>query len=218
MGFNLFGRKKRTASSTDETRKRSAQPAVVEHSIEHSEGELERIGADSAEAEVASGAQPATGQDRQGRSARPAPVVPSATAGGGDEASATASASAAPTGTVGPAASGASGTTASGKEIGPDQLEEFVVDALRSVYDPEIPVNIYDLGLIYDLRIEEGGKVKIKMTLTAPACPVAGEMPGMVEMAARQVEGVTACEVELVWDPAWNPDMMSEAARLQLNI
>ncbi|MFQ5352143.1 MAG: DUF59 domain-containing protein [Candidatus Binatia bacterium] len=101
----------------------------------------------------------------------------------------------------------------------PSELEERIVEAIRMVYDPEIPVNIYDLGLIYDLRIEPSGHAaSIKMTLTAPGCPVAGEMPGMVERAALSVDGVDHCDVELVWEPAWNPDMMSEEARLTLNI
>jgi FeS assembly SUF system protein len=99
-----------------------------------------------------------------------------------------------------------------------ETLEEQVVEAMRTVYDPEIPVNIYDLGLIYDMQIKDGGMVEIKMTLTAPGCPVAGEMPGMVARAVRTVEGVADCDVELVWDPAWNPDMMSESARLTLNM
>jgi len=97
-------------------------------------------------------------------------------------------------------------------------FEEMVVDAIRTVYDPEIPVNIYDLGLIYDLRIDEHNKVIVKMTLTTPACPIAGSMPGMVEQAVRHLDRVSDCEVELVWEPPWNPDMMTEAARLQLNI
>ena len=108
-------------------------------------------------------------------------------------------------------------TTATEK-LSPDKLEEMIVDALRTVYDPEIPVNIYDLGLIYDLRVDEVGKVGIKMTLTTPACPVAGTMPGMIEQAVRHVHAVTDCEIDLVWDPPWNPDMMTEAARLQLNM
>jgi len=107
------------------------------------------------------------------------------------------------------------GTT---EPVSRETLEEMVVDAIRTVYDPEIPVNIYDLGLIYDLRVDEGNKVAIKMTLTTPACPIAGQMPGMVEKAVKTLDAVGDCEVELVWDPAWNPDMMTEAARLQLNI
>jgi FeS assembly SUF system protein len=105
-----------------------------------------------------------------------------------------------------------------GEKLSREKLEEMVIDAMRTVYDPEIPVNIYDLGLVYDMRVEDDGKVVIKMTLTTPMCPVAGSMPGMVEQAVRLVHAVTDCEVELVWDPAWNPDMMTEAARLQLNI
>ena len=97
-----------------------------------------------------------------------------------------------------------------------ESLEDRVHAALRGVYDPEIPVNIHDLGLIYDVRIAPGGKVDIKMTLTAPGCPVAGTMPGMVEQAVAAVDGVGQVDVELVWDPPWNPDMMSEAARLEL--
>jgi FeS assembly SUF system protein len=98
------------------------------------------------------------------------------------------------------------------------ELENEIVEAMRSVYDPEIPVNIYDLGLIYDMKVNEAGAVEIKMTLTAPGCPVAGEMPGMVARAVKTVEGVKDCDVELVWDPQWTPDMMSESARLTLNM
>ena len=98
------------------------------------------------------------------------------------------------------------------------EIETKIVDALHSVYDPEIPVDIYDLGLIYDTKIDEEGKVSITMTLTAPSCPVAGEMPMMVERAVATVEGVSSVSVELVWDPPWNTDMMTEAARLQLGM
>ena len=97
-------------------------------------------------------------------------------------------------------------------------LEDQVVCALRNVYDPEIPVNIYDLGLIYDLAIDTDNKVLIKMTLTAPGCPVAQTFPGTVECAVKEVEGVTGAAVELVWDPPWEPSRMSEAAKLQLNM
>lgn len=97
-----------------------------------------------------------------------------------------------------------------------ESLEDRVHAALRGVYDPEIPVNIHDLGLIYDVRIAPGGKVDIKMTLTAPGCPVAGTMPGMVENAVAAVDGVGKVDVELVWDPPWNQDMMSDVARLEL--
>lgn len=99
---------------------------------------------------------------------------------------------------------------------GAESLEDRVHAALRGVYDPEIPVNIHDLGLIYDVRIAPGGKVDIKMTLTAPGCPVAGTMPGMVEQAVAAVDGISHVDVELVWDPPWTPDRMSEAARLEL--
>ena len=116
------------------------------------------------------------------------------------------------------AAAGDAGATEAAEAISPEKLEEMIVDAMRTVYDPEIPVNIYDLGLIYDLRVDTGGNVEVKMTLTTPHCPVAGSMPGMVEQAVRHVEAVKDCEIELVWDPPWNPDMMTEAARLQLNI
>ncbi len=95
-------------------------------------------------------------------------------------------------------------------------LKSSIIEALREVYDPEIPVNIYDLGLIYDISIEGEGDVKITMTLTAPGCPVAGILPGQAEEAARSVEGVNSAEVDLVWDPPWNPDMMSEEAKLVL--
>lgn len=97
-------------------------------------------------------------------------------------------------------------------------LEEQIVDALKTVFDPEIPVNIYELGLIYDLAIEEEGQVKIKMTLTSPGCPVAGSLPGEVQTKVQGVPGVANADVELVWDPAWNPSMMTEAARLQLGM
>lgn len=98
----------------------------------------------------------------------------------------------------------------------PGTLHERVEDVLRTVYDPEIPVNIYELGLVYDLDVTDDGVVTIKMTLTAPSCPVAGAMPGEVEAKVREVEGVTDAKVELVWDPPWDPSRMSEAARLEL--
>jgi FeS assembly SUF system protein len=97
-------------------------------------------------------------------------------------------------------------------------LEEQIVEALKTVFDPEIPVNIYELGLIYDLEIETEGQVKIKMTLTSPGCPVAGSLPGEVQTKVEGVPGVANADVELVWDPAWNPSMMTEAARLQLGM
>lgn len=95
-------------------------------------------------------------------------------------------------------------------------LEGRVVDAIKTVYDPEIPVNIWELGLIYSIDIADDGAVGVKMTLTAPACPAAGELPGEVERAVRSVSGVTAATVDVVWEPAWNKDMMSDAAKLKL--
>jgi FeS assembly SUF system protein len=95
-------------------------------------------------------------------------------------------------------------------------LREKVIQALRTCFDPEIPVNVYDLGLIYDLTVAPSGEADIKMTLTAPNCPVAGILPGQVEQTARSVPGITDVHLELVWDPPWNRTMMSDAARLQL--
>ena len=95
-------------------------------------------------------------------------------------------------------------------------LDDRIVAALREVYDPEIPVNIYDLGLIYRIDHDDMGVVEIDMTLTAPGCPVAQTFPGVVEAAVQNVEGVAAAEVELVWEPPWTPDRMSEAAKLEL--
>ncbi|HEX6735261.1 MAG TPA: DUF59 domain-containing protein [Azonexus sp.] len=101
----------------------------------------------------------------------------------------------------------------------PDELESDVIFVLRTIFDPEIPVNIYDLGLIYGLDVEpECGRVKVRMTLTAPGCPVAQTFPQTVADALRQVPGVEEVDVELVWEPHWNKAMMSEAARLQLGL
>ncbi len=97
-------------------------------------------------------------------------------------------------------------------------LEASIVEALKTVYDPEIPVDIYQLGLIYNIAIGESGHVDCTMTLTSPGCPVAGTLPGEVENAIASVDGVSAAVVELVWDPAWNPSMMSEAAKLELGM
>jgi len=102
--------------------------------------------------------------------------------------------------------------------IDPETLREPIVAALRGVHDPEIPVNIYDLGLIYSIDIAETGAVAIDMTLTAPGCPVAGMMPLMVKSAVERVEGVKGADVTLVWDPPWNQERMSEEARLQLGL
>ncbi len=99
-----------------------------------------------------------------------------------------------------------------------EQVRENVIAALRSIYDPEIPVNIYDLGLIYGLDVTPEGRVDIRMTLTAPACPVAGEMPMMVEQGVMEAPGVDECRVELVWEPPWTRDLLSEEAKLQLGL
>lgn len=95
-------------------------------------------------------------------------------------------------------------------------LYDEIVSACRSVYDPEIPVNIYDLGLVYTIEITGDGDVEIAMTLTAPGCPVAGEMPGWVMDAVGAIPGVRQVNVELVWEPQWGMDMMSDEARLEL--
>jgi FeS assembly SUF system protein len=111
--------------------------------------------------------------------------------------------------------------TASERVLGADEIEvlrQAVIDALHRVYDPEIPVDIYELGLIYDLDIDQSGNVAVKMTLTAPGCPVAGTMPDMVREAVGTVEDVGKIEVELVWDPPWDRSRMSEAAQLALGM
>ena len=100
--------------------------------------------------------------------------------------------------------------------IAEQPLEHRVSEALRGIYDPEIPVNIYDLGLIYKIEASADGDIKITMTLTTPNCPVAGSMPAEVERRARAVDGVRDVTVDLVWDPPWSKDLMSEAARLEL--
>ncbi len=95
-------------------------------------------------------------------------------------------------------------------------LYDTVVEACRSVYDPEIPVNIYDLGLVYTIDIDPENAVNITMTLTAPGCPVAGEMPGWLADAVGPLEGVKDVDVQITWDPPWGMDMMSDEARLEL--
>ena len=95
---------------------------------------------------------------------------------------------------------------------------EQVIEALRTVYDPEIPVNIYDLGLVYGIELPEEGRVDIRMTLTAPSCPVAGEMPGVVESRVLEVPGVSEVRVDLVWDPPWGRERLSDEAKLQLGL
>lgn len=95
-------------------------------------------------------------------------------------------------------------------------LEEAIIHGIATVYDPEIPVNIYELGLIYDIDTNDDGDVVIAMTLTSPACPVAESLPGEVERAVSVVDGVKSVKVNLVWDPPWSMEKMSEAARLEL--
>jgi FeS assembly SUF system protein len=97
-------------------------------------------------------------------------------------------------------------------------LYEQVIEALRAIYDPEIPVNIYDLGLIYGVDIDTDRHVSVTMTLTTPHCPVAESMPGEVESKVRDVEGVTSADVNLVWDPPWDPAKMSDEAKLELGM
>jgi FeS assembly SUF system protein len=97
-------------------------------------------------------------------------------------------------------------------------LELKVIDALQTCYDPEIPVNIYELGLVYGIEISDLGDVRILMTLTAPSCPVAASLPLQIESKVSAIEGVKSAQVELVWDPPWNPEKMSESAKLQLGM
>ena len=97
------------------------------------------------------------------------------------------------------------------------EIKNKIIEEISKIYDPEIPVNIYALGLIYDIKVE-GRKVKIKMTLTTPNCPVAESLPKEVKDSAMQVEEIDEVDLELVWDPPWNKDMMSDAAKLELNL
>ncbi len=97
-------------------------------------------------------------------------------------------------------------------------IKDRIIEILHTVYDPEIPVDIYELGLIYGIEVNDKGEATVVMTLTSPACPVAGSLPGEVENKIRMVEGVTDVHLDLVWDPPWTPDKMSEAAKLELNM
>lgn len=99
-----------------------------------------------------------------------------------------------------------------------DQMTDRLVEQLKTVYDPEIPVDVYELGLIYRVDLSDEKDVVIDMTLTAPGCPVAGEMPGWVQEAIMKVEGLKSCTVNLVFDPPWDPSRMSDEAKLQLNM
>ena len=97
-------------------------------------------------------------------------------------------------------------------------IEERIVAALKNVYDPEIPVNIYDLGLVYNVDLDEENVAHVEMTLTTPGCPVAQTFPSMVEAVVRNIEGVSDAEVNLVWDPPWTQELLTEAAKLQLGL
>ena len=99
-----------------------------------------------------------------------------------------------------------------------EDLKEDVIEMLKTIFDPEIPVNIYELGLIYEIDVSESGNVVIQMTLTAPGCPVAQTFPGAVENKISSIDGVNKVHVELVWDPPWTRDQMSESAQLQLGM
>lgn len=101
---------------------------------------------------------------------------------------------------------------------GPGGIEGKVIEVLKGCYDPEIPVNIYELGLIYGIDVKDDGKVDVQMTLTSPMCPVAGTLPPEVETKIKAIPGVSSAKVEVVWDPPWTPEKMSEAAKLQLNM
>ncbi len=104
------------------------------------------------------------------------------------------------------------------KEINKQELEENIILVLKTIYDPEIPVDIFELGLIYEVAIDDDANVKIKMTLTSPACPVAGTLPPEVEMKVTAIEGVKNTKVEIVWSPPWDKDMMSDAAKVKLGM
>ncbi|PYU93498.1 MAG: FeS assembly SUF system protein [Acidobacteria bacterium] len=103
-------------------------------------------------------------------------------------------------------------------QAGEQSLKEKVIEVMKTVFDPEIPVNVWELGLVYDIRVDADAAVVVQMTLTSPMCPVAGSLPPEVEQKVRAIPGVTSGKVDLVWDPPWNPSMMSEAAKLQLNM
>lgn len=130
-------------------------------------------------------------------------------------------AASAPAPVAAPSADAAPAADAPAPEPGdasPAALRERIIDELRTIFDPEIPVNIYELGLIYEVAVDDDGLAKIQMTLTTPMCPAAEELPPEVETKARGVAGVQKVELDLVWDPPWNPDMMTEAARLELGM
>jgi FeS assembly SUF system protein len=99
-----------------------------------------------------------------------------------------------------------------------EALRQRVIEVMQTVYDPEIPVNIYELGMVYDIAIDPEANAVVTMTLTSPMCPVAGSLPGEVETKLGSIDGLASVRVELVWEPAWTPDRMSEAAKLQLGM
>jgi len=98
------------------------------------------------------------------------------------------------------------------------ETKDKIIEEIRKIYDPEIPVNIYELGLIYDIKVENKNTAKVKMTLTSPNCPVAESLPQEVKDSIMQVEEIESVDLDLVWEPPWNKDMMSEAAKLELNL
>ena len=98
------------------------------------------------------------------------------------------------------------------------ELKDQIITEIKKIYDPEIPVNIYELGLIYDIRVENKNTAKVKMTLTSPNCPVAESLPKEVKDSIMQVEGIDKVDLDLVWDPPWDKSMMSESAKLELNL
>ena len=108
--------------------------------------------------------------------------------------------------------------TAPADRSSPQAIREQVIEQLKTVFDPEIPVNIYELGLVYKVDVAEDGATQITMTLTTPMCPAAEQLPPEVETKTRNVPGVTSVQLDLVWDPPWSPDMMSDAARLDLGM
>jgi FeS assembly SUF system protein len=113
--------------------------------------------------------------------------------------------------------SGSENATPEGS-MNPDVIRDRVIAQLKTVFDPEIPVNIYELGLIYKVEVAADGATQVAMTLTTPMCPAAEELPPEVETKARDVPGVTSVQLDLVWDPPWSPDMMSDAAKLDLGM
>jgi FeS assembly SUF system protein len=103
-------------------------------------------------------------------------------------------------------------------EVNKQVIEEKVIEVLKNCYDPEIPVNIFELGLIYEIAIDDDANVEVKMTLTSPACPVAGSLPGEVEYKIREIPEVNDVKIQLVWNPPWDKDMMSDVAKLELGM